>query len=377
MKKNSTWLITAKTNLHVGDENTSSYGTIIDKSIQRDALTGLPCINSSSLKGALNEFFVDFVERERETEIDLKKIFGSDKSKNGKDGDFTKGSYAFFDANLLFLPVQGKDELFYWATCDAILNRYRERLSQFGVECLLNTEELIIELKALLGRDKIRVERFSEKDFKELCNNENLPIIARNRLSNGESTNLWYEQILPQETVFYTMFLSNDRLIENTLKEQIVQIGANATIGYGYCKFQEFEIATTKTLEHKELLTRAKTALENTKRGIVSNDTDIESSYNSQTASLAVTIAMSGLKPALTMYLQKTEGCDRSKILDIIALMREYEDTDEDENKRPGRRMYKDVLNCTSVQLKEHQQQILDCVIALKQVIRTYRLTKS
>ena len=47
--------ITAKTNLHVGNESGGDY-TIIDKAIQRDPLTGLPCINSSSLKGAINEY---------------------------------------------------------------------------------------------------------------------------------------------------------------------------------------------------------------------------------------------------------------------------------------------------------------------------------
>ena len=35
------WQITAKTNLHVGNENSTSYG-IIDKAVQRDVLTGLP-----------------------------------------------------------------------------------------------------------------------------------------------------------------------------------------------------------------------------------------------------------------------------------------------------------------------------------------------
>ena len=55
MNKNNVWFITAKTNLHVGNENTSSYG-LIDLSVQRNVTTGLPCINSSSLKGALNEY---------------------------------------------------------------------------------------------------------------------------------------------------------------------------------------------------------------------------------------------------------------------------------------------------------------------------------
>ena len=235
MENKSVWLIAAKTNLHVGDENTSNYG-LIDKSIQRDALTGLPCINSSSLKGALNEYFAI----ESKVKIDLVKVFGSDKTPQGKNKDTQKGSYAFFDANILFLPVQGSNELFYWATCDAVLNNYRERLKLFGLDSESDLDRLIIQLKTKLGKNNIRVDRIpDEKRFMELCDDDNLPIIARNKLDNGESANLWYEQILPQETVFYTLFLSKEKLIEDILNNQIVQIGANATIGYGYCKFQK------------------------------------------------------------------------------------------------------------------------------------------
>lgn len=233
MENNSVWLISAKTNLHVGNENTSSYG-LIDKSIQRDALTGLPCINSSSLKGALNEFLT--VKKEKE-ETYLRKVFGADKK--GRNKDTQKGAYAFFDANLLFLPVQGRNELYYWATCDTVLKNYKERLKLFGLNCVTDLDKLIIELKTKLGKSDIRVERMSDEKFIELCDDDNLPIIARNKLDNGESANLWYEQILPQETVFYTLFLSKEKLIEDILNEQIVQIGANATIGYGYCKFQK------------------------------------------------------------------------------------------------------------------------------------------
>ena len=51
----SVWLIQSETNIHVGNENTSSVG-LIDKAIQKDVLTGIPCINASSLKGAMNEY---------------------------------------------------------------------------------------------------------------------------------------------------------------------------------------------------------------------------------------------------------------------------------------------------------------------------------
>ena len=74
------------------------------------------------------------------------------------------------------------------------------------------------------------------KDFNDLCSDDNLPIIARNCLENGESTNLWYEQVLPSKSVLATIIEGPEDL-DNALNEKIVQIGANATIGYGYCKF--------------------------------------------------------------------------------------------------------------------------------------------
>ena len=78
MNKNNIWFITAKTNLHVGNENTSSYG-LIDLAVQRNVTTELPCINSSSLKGALNEYAAKEAKLESK---ELIRIFGSDKVKD-------------------------------------------------------------------------------------------------------------------------------------------------------------------------------------------------------------------------------------------------------------------------------------------------------
>ena len=52
----SVWLIIPQTNLHVGNESIVNF-SVIDKAIQRDVTTGIPCINSSSLKGAIKEYF--------------------------------------------------------------------------------------------------------------------------------------------------------------------------------------------------------------------------------------------------------------------------------------------------------------------------------
>ena len=231
MKNKQVWLITAKTNLHVGNENTSSYG-LIDKSIQRDALTNLPCINSSSLKGALNEYFAV----KENGKIDPVKVFGSDKTDSKKETQ--KGSYVFFDANILLLSVQCSSDLYYYATCNSVLEKFRARLAAFEIPCDDKNEVLIEKLKAKYPKV---IKLIQDDEFVELCDDDNLPIIARNKLDNGESDNLWYEQILPSETVFYTLFMSKEKLIDDSLLEKkIVQIGANATIGYGYCMFNQF-----------------------------------------------------------------------------------------------------------------------------------------
>jgi CRISPR-associated protein Cmr4 len=254
---NKVWLITTKTNLHVGNENTSSYG-LIDKSVQRDVLTKLPCINASSLKGSLNEFF----SVKKKDVLDLVKVFGVDKNDTTKET--SKGHYSFFDAQLLSIPVQSNNRLFYRATSPGVLKRFTEQLSLFGIEYtafnldfdlkqpIVFTEagtklgdftanmrersEEITRLETLIGKD---IALFSDEQFIELCDDDNLPIIARNRLDNGESKNLWYEQVVPQETVFYSLFLSSeDDITEEIFDKEIVQIGANATIGFGYCQFK-------------------------------------------------------------------------------------------------------------------------------------------
>lgn len=222
------WFITAKTNLHVGNENTSSYG-LIDLAVQRNVTTLLPCINSSSLKGALNEYAA---KKAKLASTDLIRIFGSDKVKeNGKsrNSDTQKGQYTFFDANILFLPIQSDTKLFELVTCDAVLDRFLEQ-----VKLLTGTQLDREKIKSQFNCTKV----VSKKEFDELCSDDNLPIIARNVLENGESKNLWYEQVVPAETVFYTFIdEKEDHILAEKIAKDIVQIGANATIGYGYCKF--------------------------------------------------------------------------------------------------------------------------------------------
>lgn len=226
MKKQDLWLITAKTNIHVGNENTSSYG-LIDKAIQRDVLTKLPCINSSSLKGALNEHAT--CEKLLGSD-DRIKVFGVDKTDTTKDT--SKGLYTFFDAQLLLLPIPSDKTLYELITSEGVLKRFEDKAKSFGIE--LSVENVKVELSKMGYTFSIK----SDEEFIEYCSDYNLPIIARNKLENGLSINLWYEQVLPAESVFYTMIDNKgDVVLTEKLDHRIVQIGANATIGYGYCKF--------------------------------------------------------------------------------------------------------------------------------------------
>lgn len=220
------WLITAKTNLHVGNENTSGAG-IIDKAVQRDVLTDLPCINSSSLKGAINEYCT---HKGMEPE-DRKRIFGSDKEKGGES---RKGSAVFFDAKLLYLPLQCDDVPYRLATREEAVYDIISRAECLGIEGL-SLEKLNEAVNSRYGYKTLNCQ-----DFSTLCDNEHLPVIARNKLDNGTSETLWYEQVVPSETVFCAMTREdkNDVLAE-FIDGKYIQIGANATIGYGVCHFNK------------------------------------------------------------------------------------------------------------------------------------------
>lgn len=224
--KHSIWTITAKTNLHVGNESSENFG-IIDKAVQRDPITSLPCINASSLKGALNEHFSKMNDNYFE-------VFGSDKKEEQKAS--TKGLCSFFDATLVAIPQQcNSAELFDLCSTSSVLADFDNKAKLFGVEGVSIKEHI----KHPLNKEKGIL--MKTNDFDKLYDDFGLPIIARNRV--GKQRNLWYEQVVPRETVFATIISypeENDRckiFIEN-LNNTVVQIGANATIGYGYCLFK-------------------------------------------------------------------------------------------------------------------------------------------
>lgn len=237
------WIITPKTNLHVGDENSSSYG-LIDLAIQRNPITTLPCIHSSSLKGAIKEYVAN------NSNLDLKYIFGSAKKSKEEDKDLNKepknqkGVYTFFDAELIAIPKPccNSNKGYRLCLCENALDEFLKKANLLG--CKYDRDAII----TAINPDKPDPEAPMTMDkFVEICDDDSLPIIARNVLENGESKNLWYEQVLPPESVLITMIDdgkddgkddSKDDSLCSAINGEIIQVGANATIGYGYCEFK-------------------------------------------------------------------------------------------------------------------------------------------
>ncbi|MBA1419722.1 MAG: type III-B CRISPR module RAMP protein Cmr4 [Epsilonproteobacteria bacterium] len=269
--KKELYTITTLSNLHVGAGDVNF--DIIDKQVQKDAITTLPTIHSSSLKGA-------FREAAGEGSNYTNYIFGPDNSSN--DSHQT-GAFHFFEASLLARPVRSNKKPYFLATSVGVLATFLDYLEDFEIDfpeatkkalTMLSKEkveegkplvfedlkEVILEdheakvsstdvsaLNDLLGQD---IALFSDEDFKDLS----LPVLARNYLVNGESKNLWYEEVVPKKSMFYFTIAKPTNLDEADKKEKIdafekrfdaqntVQIGANKSIGYGVCKLQKVSL---------------------------------------------------------------------------------------------------------------------------------------
>jgi CRISPR-associated protein Cmr4 len=290
MQTKKLFKIKAVTNLHVGSGEQSF--SVVDNAVQRDPVTNHPCIRASGLKGAFKEFykskveteFKDKSEKDRESSVKAKlnPIFG----REGKAGDSASGKAGemrFLDARILALPLRSNKKPFYLATTREILLDLLETADLLGVAPgftaadLPNPEEIHKDHANVSARDtdngyvdtdngyvedlpmrKIEVdskinELFGEHDvaffdhetFGQLT--ELLPVAARNQLDNkGQSDNLFHEEFVPRQAL-YTFFAIYPEADEpapfqeflEKLTNGMVQLGANASIGYGLCEIKE------------------------------------------------------------------------------------------------------------------------------------------
>ena len=111
------------------------------------------------------------------------------------------------------------------------------------------------------------------------------------------------------------------------------------------------------------------------------NNCYIEEAYNGSIASLGVSIAMSELRPSLAIYYQDKPNsatrpkANRRSVLDVIARMI-TKDTDNpqwdfSQNGKFAENFFRHAVNEDDANLKI---EVIECAIALKQVVRTYNL---
>jgi len=278
------YIIRCITNLHAGSGD-AEYG-VIDQLVQRDVTTKHPCIFGSSMKGAIREYFDTGVTYPPAFDKDqfMNYVFGSEP----KNPVLETGAYRFFSADLLTLPARSTGKRpFYRAYSDSIIDAFLDRAELLGVDLQDNLknsmmlirssspsirileneqdimiEDIIVQPVDNLKNIEVAIEQVSAIMGKPLahCDNdafseliENLPVIARNYLEDGISQNLWYEQIVPRETRFYTFIVvphvngapekaDYHKIFTENLHNKVIQIGADATVGHGFCHFTKVNL---------------------------------------------------------------------------------------------------------------------------------------
>lgn len=238
------------TNLHVGSGDVNY--NIIDNEVERDPVTNYPTIHASGLKGALREHFT----AKKQPDSIVTYVFGQ----NQKSGDIKPGAYKFLDAWLLARPMRVSGRLAsVMVVSEKSVNDFIDRMNTFGIT-QYGTEHLRVDFGAhtfltnvnnisVEGESTGKLDKKADSLLKKLTdligekyavvrdfNDFDLPVIARNCLDNGISKNLWYEEVVPHDSVFYTFILTPDKEMKLSLDE-IIQIGGHGSIGCGFTKF--------------------------------------------------------------------------------------------------------------------------------------------
>jgi CRISPR-associated protein Cmr4 len=260
----------AETSLHPGTEQSAG---VIDLPVAREAAGGYPVIAGSSLKGALR----DFMEQELGVnDSRVGRFFGEPKN---------AGAVAVTDARLLLLPVRSLTGHYKWVTCPYLLERYQRDRELAGLPCTFKypepkEEQVIIYTGSEAGKqDALFLEELvfnvEQQDLSGLIDSVSglirhqpaqnrlpgqlavisdddfayfarygLQVNARNVLDNEtkSSKNLWYEETIPPDSLFYALLISRtgagDVLadLQQLFAEQpYLQVGGNETVGQGWC----------------------------------------------------------------------------------------------------------------------------------------------
>jgi CRISPR-associated protein Cmr4 len=283
MPKGSLLFLHALTGLHPGS---GAALDAIDLPVQRERHTDWPVIPGSSLKGVLRAA-TQPGEGDRQAWY---AVFGPETREADKHG----GAVALTDARLLAFPVRSLKGVFAWVTCPAVLHRFRRdaglagdetelpeipQLADHTIQCATETltvdgETAILEefdftrvsdpgawaevLARRVSGDAAVRERLrghlailSDNDFTHFARYAT-EITARIGLDPKTKTviggALFYQEVLPAETLFYALALAEDSRNNKAPMSagevlawltghapEIIQIGGDETIGRGFC----------------------------------------------------------------------------------------------------------------------------------------------
>jgi CRISPR-associated protein Cmr4 len=273
--------------------------------VQREAHTGYPMIAASGLKGSLR----DLAEKKLPDQDSVDGIFGPE-VKKGTDTGYA-GALSVGDAKLLALPVRSFTRTFFWVTCPLAMGRFARDLRIAGVAATWKEIEVTERTKAYIPENcKIDGKLFCEElDFEVSPNDQvtslamflahhltaaligqvyqtklqqdiavisdsdfgyltrfGTQVSARTKLTSRKTTdeikdeegniekgNLWYEENLPPESIFYAPVFAEparggawqsqldsgekilESLDEKILADKLIQVGGNETLGQGWC----------------------------------------------------------------------------------------------------------------------------------------------
>ncbi|GHT33824.1 hypothetical protein AGMMS49574_20270 [Bacteroidia bacterium] len=111
----------------------------------------------------------------------------------------------------------------------------------------------------------------------------------------------------------------------------------------------------------------------------------INEKYDGKISAFGVTVALSGLLPALAIYFKESSEVKTRPILEVIAKIivvdREYDQHSQlsekiEETDSIAKGLVGHTINLSENERKELKKYVLDAAIALKQVVRTYELVK-
>jgi CRISPR-associated protein Cmr4 len=284
----------AQTSLHPG---AGTALEAIDLPVQRERHTQWPTIPGTAIKGVLRDEARHATNesdlREADKDPDLVAAFGPDRD----NADKHAGALSFTDARLLAFPVRSLKGVFAWTSCPAVLTRLQRDAALVGVgtswtvpavqgNTALVTKESVVtasdrvvleEYDFAKGNDDVTAiaswiaqnllagskeyastrERFqrafvllSDDDFTYFARHAT-EVTARIALDAATKTvkkgALFYQELLPAETLFYSVVIANasrsrngktvsdmKKYVEDKLPP-VIQIGGDETTGKGLC----------------------------------------------------------------------------------------------------------------------------------------------